>query len=30
VYDDANLGLVLLAMERAAKQVETILRDGAG
>src|SRR5437870_13714025 len=22
VYDDANLGLVLLAMERAAKQVE--------
>src|SRR6266568_5053509 len=29
VYDDANLGLVLLAMERAAKQVEKILR-GAG
>src|SRR5436309_1709386 len=30
VYDDANLGLVLLAMERAAKQVEKILRDSAG
>src|SRR5947208_2630220 len=30
VYDDANLGLVLLALERAAKQVESILRDGAG
>src|SRR5947199_117848 len=30
VYDDANLGLVLLALERAAKQVELILRDGAG
>ena len=29
VYDDANLGLVLIAMERAAKQVEEILR-GAG
>src|SRR2546425_75105 len=29
VYDDANLGLVLLAMERAAKQVEKILRDSA-
>jgi uncharacterized protein len=28
VYDDANLGLVLMALERAAKQVETILRDG--
>src|SRR5439155_1329536 len=30
VYEDANLGLVLLAMERAAKQVEKILRDSAG
>src|SRR5438093_92199 len=30
VYDDANLGLVLLALERAAKQVESILREGAG
>lgn len=28
VYDDANLGLVLMALERAAKQVEDILRDG--
>jgi predicted regulator of Ras-like GTPase activity (Roadblock/LC7/MglB family) len=28
VYDDANLGLVLMALERAAKQVETILREG--
>ncbi len=28
VYDDANLGLVLMAMQRAAKQVESILRDG--
>ncbi len=27
VYDDANLGLVLMAMERAAKQVEEILRS---
>src|SRR6266511_1102 len=30
VYDDANLGLVLMAMERAAKQVEEILRASAG
>jgi predicted regulator of Ras-like GTPase activity (Roadblock/LC7/MglB family) len=30
VYDDANLGLVLMAMERAARQVETILRDRGG
>src|SRR5438445_3457355 len=30
VYDDANLGLVLLALERAAKQVESILRESAG
>src|SRR5438128_2599763 len=30
VYDDAKLGLGLLAMERAAKQVEKILRDSAG
>src|SRR5256885_74616 len=29
VYDDANLGLVLMAMERAAKQVERILQDGS-
>jgi uncharacterized protein len=28
VYDDANLGLVLMAMERAAKQVEAILQEG--
>src|SRR6266550_2799183 len=28
VYDDANLGLVLIALERAAKQVERILQDG--
>jgi predicted regulator of Ras-like GTPase activity (Roadblock/LC7/MglB family) len=28
VYDDANLGLVLMAMERAAKQVEQILQEG--
>jgi len=28
VYDDANLGLVLMAMERAAKRVEDILREG--
>jgi uncharacterized protein len=28
VYDDANLGLVLMALERAAKQVEAILREG--
>lgn len=28
VYDDANLGLVLMAMERAAKEVEEILRRG--
>jgi predicted regulator of Ras-like GTPase activity (Roadblock/LC7/MglB family) len=28
VYDDANLGLVLMAMERAAKHVEEILRTG--
>jgi predicted regulator of Ras-like GTPase activity (Roadblock/LC7/MglB family) len=28
VYDDANLGLVLMAMERAAKQVEQILLEG--
>ena len=27
VYDDANLGLVLMAMERAAKGVEAILRS---
>jgi len=27
VYDDANLGLVLMAMERAAKEVEEILRS---
>jgi len=27
VYDDANLGLVLMAMERAAKQVDEILRS---
>src|SRR5438094_297542 len=27
VYDDANLGLVLMALERAAKQVERILQD---
>lgn len=27
VYDDANLGLVLMAMERAAAQVEAILRQ---
>ena len=27
VYDDANLGLVLMALERAAKQVEKILQD---
>jgi len=30
VYDDANLGLVLMAMERAAKQVEEILRASVG
>src|SRR2546427_11093924 len=30
VYDDANLGLVLMAMERAARQVETILGGGGG
>src|SRR2546430_963889 len=30
VYGDANLGLVLLARDRAAKQVEKILRDSAG
>ena len=30
VYDDANLGLVLMAMERAARQVETILGRGGG
>ncbi len=29
VYDDANLGLVLMALERAAKQVEQILLDGS-
>jgi len=28
VYHDANLGLVLMAMERAAKRVEDILREG--
>ncbi len=28
VYDDANLGLVLMAMERVARLVETILREG--
>jgi predicted regulator of Ras-like GTPase activity (Roadblock/LC7/MglB family) len=28
VYDDANLGLVLMAMERASKQIEQILREG--
>ena len=27
VYDDANLGLVLMAMERAAKQVERIMQE---
>src|SRR5438445_12083513 len=27
VYDDANLGLVLMAMERAAKQVERIMHE---
>lgn len=27
VYDDANLGLVLMALERAAKQVERILQE---
>ena len=27
VYDDANLGLVLIALERAAKQVERILQE---
>jgi len=29
VYSDANLGLVLMAMEKAAKQVEEILAMGA-
>ncbi len=29
VYDDANLGLVLMAMERAAKEVEAILSAGS-
>ena len=28
VYDDANLGLVLMAMERAAAQIEKILQHG--
>jgi len=28
VYDDANLGLVLMALERAAKRVEELLRSG--
>ncbi|HKW42593.1 MAG TPA: roadblock/LC7 domain-containing protein [Thermoplasmata archaeon] len=28
VYDDANLGLVLMAMERAAAQIEKILQQG--
>src|SRR5436309_1933356 len=27
VYDEANLGLVLMAMERAAKQVERIMQE---
>lgn len=28
VYKDANLGLVLMAMERAAQQVERLLQNG--
>ncbi|OGS60052.1 MAG: hypothetical protein A3K59_08965 [Euryarchaeota archaeon RBG_19FT_COMBO_69_17] len=30
LYKDANLGLVLMAMERAARQVDEILRRGTG
>ncbi len=28
VYEDANLGFVLMAMERASKQIDEILRQG--
>jgi len=30
VYRDANLGLVLMALERAARRVEDLLRQGGG